>query len=236
MRWFTSLLILSLLPPMSNAFANKSLVGGTVESRRDVILSTSSMGTLVSLPTSINLFVKKGTPLYSFKCVVEKANVTLGKASLVIAQTEHAKNESLASMSALSKQELSVSKAAVVVAESELKVKRAEGERCTVRAPFSGKVSELFVKNHATVKAADPILRLTDTSRLFAKSYVDAHQYNAFQEQQAVDVHVIALSDSRKGIVTKKSSIIEVRNQRYMIEIEFNDVTDLAPGMVVTLE
>ncbi len=109
---------------------------------------------------------KAGQVLVSFDCALQSAQLQRAKATLVAAERSHAANRRLAELNSVGKVEFDVSEAELGKARADVNLMNTTLAKCSLTAPFSGRVAEQRVREQQFVQAGQPVLDILDDSAL----------------------------------------------------------------------
>jgi RND family efflux transporter MFP subunit len=152
---------------------------------------------------------------------------------------------------AVSDQDLSDAKAAVEVAEAEVRIKQKAVEDTELRAPFDGIMSRKLVEDFANVQAKEPVLIFEDPGHLEVKVSVPERDLagrrwreqtaEAITERLKPEVNVTALPDDRFPAVVKElATTADPTTRTFEATFIFDNPKDVVvlPGMTarVTLK
>ncbi len=127
----------------------------------------AEIGAKVSrLPVAEGSAFKAGQLLVSFDCSLQQAQLAKAQAELDGAEQTHKTNQRLAELNSVGQLELDLSKAATGKARAELGATRAVLGKCSVSAPFAGRVAEQKVREQQFVQPGQPLLDIIDDSVL----------------------------------------------------------------------
>lgn len=169
---------------------------GYLSARASVDLKASKSGTIEELPVQEGDVVKKGQVLARFEDEEEKLSLVQAENALKDAQLEL---ES-ARVSRYSTSEIQRRQREVKEKVLELELAEEELEDTVLKAPFSGIISKIYVEEGElaageSVSSSKEILRLVDTSSLFAEVNVDEVDIAQVASGQQVEVTVDAYPD-----------------------------------------
>lgn len=109
---------------------------------------------------------KSGQLLVSFDCSLQGAQLQRAKASLSAAERTHAANRRLAELNSVGKIELDNSEAELGKARADVNLMSTTIAKCSLSAPFAGRVAEQRVREQQFVQAGQPVLDILDDSAL----------------------------------------------------------------------
>lgn len=109
---------------------------------------------------------KAGQVLVALNCSVQQAQLTEARAALTAAEKKKAVNQRLVELNAGGKLEADLAAAEAEQAAAKLRLAQAIVSKCTIRAPFSGRVVSQQARAHQYVQAGQPLLEILDNSAL----------------------------------------------------------------------
>jgi RND family efflux transporter MFP subunit len=118
------------------------------------------------LPVAEGARFRAGETLIGFDCSLQQAELNKAKAALGAAEKTWKANERLNELNSIGKVELDISEAEVAKAKAEVAAESALIAKCTVAAPFSGRVAEQKVREQQYVQPGQALLEILDDSAL----------------------------------------------------------------------
>lgn len=109
---------------------------------------------------------RAGETLVGFDCTLQQAQLNKAKAALIGAEKVWNANRRLSELNAVGKVELEVSEAEVAKAKAEVASNAAVIGKCTLAAPFAGRVAEQKVREQQYVQPGQALLEIIDDSVL----------------------------------------------------------------------
>lgn len=110
--------------------------------------------------------IKAGQTLVSFDCSLQQAQLQRAQATLGAAEKQLATQRRLVELNATGRQELDQAEAEVGKTRAEMSQIRVQLGKCSIAAPFSGRVSEQKVREQQYVQPGQPVLEILDDSVL----------------------------------------------------------------------
>jgi membrane fusion protein (multidrug efflux system) len=155
-----------LSPPKNSLALDKREIRAQLMPRRYTTLAAEIGAKVSRLPVVEGAHFRAGESLIHFDCSLQQALVNKAKASLTSAEKTWQANQQLNELNSVGKVELSVSEAEVAKAKAELSSNMVVLSKCTVAAPFSGRIAEQKVREQQYVQAGQPLLEILDDSTL----------------------------------------------------------------------
>ncbi|MEY2618457.1 MAG: hypothetical protein RL522_1459 [Pseudomonadota bacterium] len=134
--------------------------------RRYTTLAAEVGAKVNRLPVPEGGAFRAGQVLAGFDCSVQQALLHKHQAELQAAEKTAQANEALHKLNSVGQLELDLSQVAVQRVRAELGSQQAVLEKCTITAPFSGRVAEQRVREQQFVQAGQPVLDILDDSVL----------------------------------------------------------------------
>jgi len=199
------------------------------------VLSTLEVGNSVEgqIRDGKNKIIRKGSIIaqlnparYQIAISSEVARVTGAQASLVEAQMDYERHKKLISSGSVSQAQFDESKAAYLTVQSELQQSEASladahynFNHCTLHAPFSGVIEELFVAPGAWVQPGQAVVKLTMTKPMKVTIPVSSTLARQIKSGDAVHVYPPGSNESVGGIVDNSSIAADPATRTYNIDI-----------------
>jgi membrane fusion protein, multidrug efflux system len=118
------------------------------------------------LPVAEGASFRAGETLIKFDCSLQLAELNKARATLMAAQNTWKANERLNELNSVGKVELDVSKAEVAKANAQVAAGSALISKCSIQAPFPGRVAEQKVREQQFVQPGQALLEILDDSAL----------------------------------------------------------------------
>jgi RND family efflux transporter MFP subunit len=137
---------------------------GKATATQEVNLSFDVSGTIVERPVNVGDSVKKGQLIAQLDQRDFLSNVKAGQAAVKRDRKNFERAKELVGKGHISQADYDRLEAKVEVAESDLSVASKALADSVMKAPFDGRIANLFVENHQAVRAKQEIARLLDAS------------------------------------------------------------------------
>ncbi len=134
--------------------------------RRFTTLSAEVAARIQRLSVAEGTAFTEGQVLVVFDCTVQQAQLEKARAELEAAQATQKANERLLELNSIGQLELDLSRSAVGRARAELGMHEAVLSKCSVRAPYAGRVAEQKAREQQFVQPGQPLLEILDDSAL----------------------------------------------------------------------
>lgn len=134
--------------------------------RRYTTISSEIGARVSNIHVSEGGYFKKGQALVTFDCSMQRAQLNKSAADLASAEKTYAANKRLAELNSVGQVELDNSQSARQKAAADVEMSRTLLRKCSVAAPYSGRVAEQRAREQQFVQAGQPLLEILDDSAL----------------------------------------------------------------------
>lgn len=181
---------------------------------------------------------KKGDMLVEMDCVLQRAQLEKARASLGAAEKTLAVNQRLAEMKSVGALEAQLSAAEVAKARADVSFMSATVNKCTVAAPFAGRVAERKAQSHQYITAGQPLLDILDDRSLDVEFLVPSTWVAWMKPGTGFTLAVDETARTYSAKVSRLGARVDPVSQSIKVIGEVaGNADDLRPGMsgVVTV-
>lgn len=172
---------------------------------------------ITALPFRSGESFKKGDLLVKFDCRLVDARVTIARAQLK-ADLKMLENKiHLKKLNSVGELEIELATAAYEKSKGELDVVRHQREKCTIKAPFSGRLVQAEVNAYETVAPGDPLLEILNDTELEVALVVPSGWLSWMKIGQAFQVRVDETGKQYNGTVSQLGATIDPVSQTISI-------------------
>jgi RND family efflux transporter MFP subunit len=150
----------------ANAPLDKREIRAQLMPRRYTTLAAEIGAKVSRLPVAEGGRFKSGETLVVFDCSLQQAQLNKAKAALAAVDKTWSANKRLAELNSVGKVELDVSESEVAKAKAEVAANAALIGKCTLAAPFAGRVAEQKVREQQYAQPGQALLEIIDDSQL----------------------------------------------------------------------
>lgn len=177
--------------------------------------------------------VKQGATLLSFDCTMLKEKLNYASANEQAARKKLAVANRLDRLNSISVSDVEQARSAVSMAQAESGVNRAMLDRCVLKAPFSGRVTETLVRNWETVPEGKPLLTLYDDSAFELEMIVPSRWLRWLKAGTPFTVALDETGESYPAKIVRLSSAVDPVSQSVKVFGRIEEKGDglLLPGM-----
>ena len=177
----------------------------------------------------------EGQTLVSFHCSLEEAQLNKAKATLEKAVKTYEVKQRLEELHSIGALELAVAKAEQGEAQAEVQIAQAVLSRCAIKAPFSGKVTDVTAKPYQTVKAGDPLLEILDDKELEVEFMAPSKSLATLTVGKHFQVTINETNRSYQAEITRLGGKVDPVSQTIKVYGRIK-TEDLLPGMSGAVE
>ncbi|WP_448207612.1 efflux RND transporter periplasmic adaptor subunit [Azospirillum sp. sgz302134] len=203
-----------------------------VTARVATTLSSPMAGRIRDLSIEDGDRFKQGEVLVRFDCAVQEGQHARAVAVLEKNRQLQDVNEKLRKLGSVSVKEMNVSHADVATAAAEVGITRAMVDRCTVSAPFAGRVAGVSVKRYQFIGEGQPMLDILDDKQLELEAIIPSRWLTWLGVGTGFQVEVDETGKSYAAKVSRLSGRVDPVSQSVKIYAAIiGPAPDLLPGM-----
>lgn len=151
----------------------------------------SEIGAKISrLPIAEGTAFKAGQLLVSFDCSIQQAQLLKAAAELEGAEQTHKANTELVKLNSVGQLEVDLSRSAVNRAKAEVAGNNALLSKCSISAPYAGRVAEQKAREQQYVQPGQPLIDILDDSVLELEFLVPSRWLGTLRTGQRVQVFI----------------------------------------------
>ncbi len=203
-----------------------------VTARVGTTLSSPMAGRIRDLSIEDGDRFKQGEVLVRFDCAVQEGQHARAVAVLEKNRQLQEVNERLRKLGSVSVKEMNVSHADVATAGAEVSITRAMVDRCTVTAPFAGRVAGVSVKRYQFIGEGQPMLDILDDKQLELEAIIPSRWLVWLGVGTGFQVEVDETGKTYQAKVSRLSGRVDPVSQSVKIYASITGASgDLLPGM-----
>jgi RND family efflux transporter MFP subunit len=200
--------------------------------RNDVHVSSEIAAKIARLPLKEGDAFARGDLLVAFDCGLYQAQLRKAEATSASAQRELDVNRKLAALNSVGALELGQSEARAKESAADAAYMRATVGKCSIRAPFAGRVARLEAAPFEYVVPGKPLLEIIDTGALEVKLIVPSRWLSKVKVGTAFTVHVDDLGKAYPAQVVRLGARIDPVSRTVSLSGRIQGThAELLPGM-----
>lgn len=200
--------------------------------RNEVVISSELAAKISSLPLREGDAFRAGQTLVAFDCSLFQAQLGKARATLDTAKQTLVVQTRLAELNSTGALELRQAQGRVNEGTAEVAYSQATVNRCTIHAPFNGRIAKRLAANYQYVTPGTPLLGLIDTSELELQLIVPSQWLTRLKVGSKFQVQVDELGTQVNARIVRLGARIDPVSQTIGVTgvVEGNPA-DLLPGM-----
>ncbi|MCL2898208.1 efflux RND transporter periplasmic adaptor subunit [Brenneria tiliae] len=222
----------ALLTPLWGQAADSNDIRVQLSAQRYTVLSSEIAAKVTDIAVKEGEHFKQGDTLLTFDCAVLKEKLNYSAAAENAARKKLAIANRLDKLNSISLSEVDQARSAVSMAQAESGVNRAMLQRCAIKAPFSGRVTESKVKRWESVPEGKELLAIYDDSAFELEMIVPSRWLTWLTPGHAFQVTLDETGLSYAAEISRLSSAVDPVSQSVKA---FGRITQptagLLPGM-----
>jgi RND family efflux transporter MFP subunit len=223
--------------PVQQASELSSPLRAQLKARQSTLISSEMNARIDQLKLHDGDRFTEGQTLVSFHCSLEEAQLNKAKATMEKAGKTYEVKQRLEELHSIGALELAVAKAEEGEAKAEMQIGQAVVSRCVIKAPFSGKVTDVAAKPYQSVKAGDPLLEILDDKELEVEFMAPSNSLPAVALGKHFQVTLNETNKTYQGEITRLGGKVDPVSQTIKVYGRIIDKTaELLPGMSGAVE
>jgi RND family efflux transporter MFP subunit len=231
---FFSLLCLCALAtgPSKSAELEKLEVRAQLVAHQSVVFSSEIAGKILSLPFREGETFALGQEIAAIDCATYRARLAQSNAQVNRAKRKIEAIRLLEKRGATGKIDLDLADIDVDAAEAEKELAEIDVARCSINAPFSGRVAELKAKRYQYVTVGQPILDVLNHRDLELEAIAPSRWLSWLKAGTIFEVRIDELDRTFRAVVTRLGGRIDPVSQSMTIFAQIDgNFPELVPGM-----
>ncbi len=139
---------------------------------RRAVVSSEMTGKIANMPFREGQAFHQGDTLVAYDCAFNRARLERAIQSESAAGKKLAVSEQLDKLNSISRSDVEQARAAVAVARAETSVERVMVNRCTITAPYPGRVGETYVRPSESVAEGKELISIYDDNAFEVETIV----------------------------------------------------------------
>jgi membrane fusion protein, multidrug efflux system len=200
--------------------------------RNAVTISSELAARIAALSLREGEAFRAGQPLVGFDCSLYQSHLRKAEASVEAAAALVQSNQRLAELNSIGKFEVEQAQAKLKEAQAEAVTARTVVSRCSIAAPFNGRVAKRHVAAHQYVSPGTPLLDILETGQLEVQMIVPSRWLAWLKPGASFSVEVEELGRSFPAKVRRLGAQIDPVSQTVpVIGVIDGAHAELLPGM-----
>jgi len=228
--------LVSTLKPINKKFVHKIEVRGSVQSRKNIILSAEAMGRINSIAVTEGTLVKKGQILLQIDATTLKNSIEELKTSLELTNIVYTKQANLWKNNIGTEIQYLEAKNKKESLERRLTTTYSQLDLATIEAPFSGSIDEVFVKEGEIAQPGLPMFRIVSLNDMYIKADISENHIGKIAVNDEVKVAFPSINREYNSSITAIGQVININNRTFSIEVKLESDNLVKPNLTAVLE
>jgi RND family efflux transporter MFP subunit len=201
-------------------------VRGLVKPQNRAVLSSEIPAKVLAIPFKDGAEFKKGETLIQFECSVFEAELAAAQAEYDVRQSKHENLVELLSLNATSDMEVELAKAELTKAGSQRQIAMIRVDRCTVKAPYNGRVLEVSTNEFESVNVNTDLIAILNNGQLEIELIVPSNWLAHLEIGQLFKFHVDETDQQYTAKISRLGAAVDPVSQTIRIVGMFVEADD----------
>jgi len=217
-------------------FEHKVEVRGSVESRKNILISAQTGGEIQRVHVREGQNVSKGQVLVSLNADIIRNSIAELKTSLELANSVYEKQSRLWEQKIGTELQYLQAKNNKESLERRLNTAYAQLDQAIVKAPFSGTIDQLPAREGEIAAPGLPLVRVVSLEDTYIKADVSERFIGKFKAGDPVEVYFPSQNKKLTTKIASVSQVINAENRTFIVEVQLPRVNfTVKPNQVVVL-
>lgn len=201
----------------ADGFEHYVEIYGTLEADKNADLTAETQGTITSINVREGQNVKKGTVIMELDGSIIENNIREAETQLAFAQTVYKKQARLWEQKIGSELQYLESKNNVENLQTRIKTLRSQYNQTRIKAPFDGKIDEIFVKIGQLASPQQPVARIVNLKSVYLNADVSERHITSIREGSKSRLEFPSINETVYTTVTQTGNIINPNNRTFRV-------------------
>jgi len=229
-------LLITTLPARKGAFTHYLEVTGSVLSKKNVTISSETVGRILEIPAQEGMRVTRGQILARIDSESLQRSVEELENSLALARTVFEKQERLWNQKIGTEVQYLESKNRKEGLEKSLASLKAQLAKSLIRAPFAGTIESVQVRLGELMQPGLPMFQFVGESDLFIEADLSENYINAIAKGDSVQISFPSINKNIASKVSATGAIINPNNRTFKVEVALPNLSEVKPNMLSVLK
>lgn len=219
-------------------FKHQIEVNGNVEAQKQANISPEINGQIKKIHVEEGQRVQKGKLLVELSTEITRSNIQELKTSLELAKTTYEKQKSLWEENIGSEMQYLQAQNQKESIENQLETAKAQLEKANIKAPYSGIVDDILMKEGDLAMPGSPLLRIVNLEKLNINADISEDYLSKVTKGDTVKLSFPAYPEiNMQAPVYRTGNIIEPDNRTFKIQLKISNIEEkLKPNIISVLQ
>lgn len=215
--------LVTTIPVKNKNFEHYIEVSGSVESKKNVVLSTENMGNIISIPVTEGTEVAKGRLIARQDDDVLQRQLAQLETQYDLAKRMYEKQANLWEQKIGSEVQYLEAKNKKENLEQQIESVKTQISKTYITAPFTGVIDEIFVNEGVMASPGTQIARIVNNAGMYVTADVSEAYIGSFDKGDSVIIDFPSINKSVKATITSVGRVIDEQNRTFKVEIKLPD-------------
>ena len=193
-------------------------VSGAVKSRKNVLISAENMGNVNRIMAKEGNEVSRGQLILEMDTELYQRNLDQLETEYALAKTMYEKQENLWKQNIGTEVQYLQAKNRKESIERQIENVKTQISKSKVRAPFSGTIEAVYVREGEMAQMGSPLVRIVNHLDMYVKADLSESFIGKFKKGEHVIIHFPSLDKTIESKISSVGQIIDVQNRTFSIE------------------
>jgi membrane fusion protein, multidrug efflux system len=228
--------LVSVIEVEKRDFSSYVEISGSIESRKNVVMSAETVGTIEKINVDEGQFVKQGQLLVQLENNTLRRNLAELETSYDLAENMFERQSNLWEQKIGTEVQYLEAKNRKESLENQMETLKSQIAKTYIRAPFNGTVDELEAKIGMLAQPGVPLIRLVSMDNIYIKADISESYIGAFEKGQKTMVSIPSLNLDFESEITSLGQVINPDNRTFSVEVIVPDLeVRLKPNLIAVV-
>jgi RND family efflux transporter MFP subunit len=229
--------LVTAMPVKKDVFRHFVEVSGSVESKKNILISAENMGTIQSIKFKEGDIVRQGQLLLSMDTELFQRSIEQLETQYELAKTMYERQKNLWEKNIGTEVQYLEAKNRKESLESQMANVKTQISKSQVRAPFYGTIEEVLVKEGEMAQVGSPLIRIVNHQGMFVKADLSESHIGKFKKNDPVTIYFPSNDKSIESHITALGQVINEQNRTFVVEAKLPDVDfTVKPNLLAILK
>lgn len=234
----SSEILVATMPLEEIKFTHEVEVRGTVQSRKNVLVSAETMGRVEMINVEEGQSVRAGAKLVTLDADLIRDNISEVETSLELAEAVFVRQKNLWDQNIGTEIQFLQAKNNRDAMQKRLATLKTQLKQYDVKAPFSGTIDDVIIKVGEMAQPGVPLVRVVNPDDMYILSDVSEAFLGKFKQGDVATVYFPVQDKSFQATIASVSKVINDKNRTFGIEVTLpkDDNGFFQPNQVAVLQ
>lgn len=228
------LLLAALLLPAWSGHAEEYKARAVIKALDRAVLSGELAARVNQLPKRVGDSFREGELLIGLDCSLYEAQAAKVAAENKAARVKLDNARQLNELRSIGSLDVALAQSEYAQTQAELRIARLNTERCSIKAPYAGKVVTVLVNRHENIRQQQELLEIVADQRLEAEVVVPATWLTWLQPELPLTLALDETGARVEATLAAISPAIDPVSQTLLLRARLAQPSGMMPGMSAT--